>query len=101
MKSLTIVLLIALSTTAAYAQPRSIDARQHNQYQRIDAGRADGSLTPRESRRLDRAVGSTERLENRLAADGYFGRYDRLLVQRRLNTTSAAVYRNRRDGQRW
>jgi hypothetical protein len=101
MKLLAILLITAVGSTAAMAQPRSIDARQHNQYLRIDAGRADGSLTPREARRLDWAVGSTQRLENRLAADGRFGRYERLMVQRRLDATSAAVYRNRRDWQHW
>ena len=64
---------LAAASITAFAQPAhtpGVDARQANQAARIDAGRANGSLSKREARRLEQQQAEIRRYERRAKADG-------------------------------
>jgi hypothetical protein len=78
----------------------SIDAREANQQERIEQGRADGELTRGEARRLERGEQRIERYEARARADGVVTPQERQHLDGMLNRESRDIYRESHDGQR-
>ncbi len=78
----------------------SLDRRLANEQRRIDAGVADGSLTEREARRLQRAEARIRAEEERFKSDGNLTPRERQRVVRDENQLSRQIYRQRHDGQR-
>jgi len=76
------------------------DRRLDNEQRRIDAGVADGSLTEREARHLQRAEDRIRAEEERFKSDGNFTPRERQKVVRDENRLSRQIYRQRHDGQR-
>ena len=84
---------------AASETPR-IDKRQAIQDQRIDQGVTSGSLTPRESAKLRIRQDKIARDEAAAKADGTVTKAERRKLTREQNQASAAIKRQKNDGQR-
>jgi hypothetical protein len=78
----------------------SIDAREANQQERIEQGRADGQLTRGEARRLEQGEQRIDRYEARARADGGVTPQERQHLDGMLNRESRDIYNERHDGQR-
>ena len=96
-------LTIALSSESS-AQGRfkskSINAREHNQAQRIRQGMQSGELTARETGRLAAEQVRIHRQEERFRESGEgFSVRERERLQRELNESSRQIYRQKHDGQ--
>ncbi|TWS97356.1 hypothetical protein [Reyranella sp. CPCC 100927] len=77
-----------------------VDWRERHQQDRIYAGVRDGSLTPREYRRLEWGESRIRGAEARYKADGVVTRGERARLDGMLDRESRAIYRNRHDEQR-
>jgi hypothetical protein len=82
------------STTGA-----GVDAREANQQQRIEQGIKSGTLTPKETQKLERREMSIERQEQRMRArdGGELTAKDRAVLDRRLDNTSRAIYNKKHN----
>ena len=90
----------ALSANAAQAQPAGVNGREQNQRERIHAGVEDGSLTRPEAHHLRSQQVRTERMEQRMRADGGgLGPRERLRLDHRLDRNAANIHHARNDGQ--
>jgi hypothetical protein len=100
--------LLALSATIAFGQtapapaPRhaaAINQRRGEQQRRIGQGVRSGQLTAGETRRLERREVSIGREERHMRAShqGRLNRADRVALNRRLNRTSRAIYRDKHN----
>jgi hypothetical protein len=84
----------------------NINGRERELRMRIEAGVRDGSLTRSEAWQLQRELRGIEALEQRYRNDGYrYGRNgldarERSDLDRRLDSLSQRVYRNRHDDDR-
>jgi hypothetical protein len=104
--------LLALSSTIGFAQtapaapaPRhaaTINQRREFQQHRIAQGVNSGRLTARQTYRLERREASIGREERHMrAADGgHLNHVDRVALNRRLNHTSRAIYRDKHSAAR-
>ena len=103
MKS-TILTLAVLAVAALAAAPggaATIDQRQHRQQRRIAGGLVSGDLTAREAVRLGRWLASIARQEARMRARGSgLNPRERAVLHARLDRASAAIVRQRHDGDR-
>lgn len=101
---ISLAFVIALLPAAALAQdgdhPRSINARQREQQQRIRAGVRSGDLTRREARRLEAEEARIRAREAHARhSGGQFTARERLRIERQLNHSSRDIYRQRHDRQ--
>ncbi len=98
--------LLALTATVAFAQAApapiarpgaAINQRRAHQQQRIAQGIQSGRLNARQGARLERREASIGRQEHRMRTSdqGRLTRTDRVRLNRRLNRTSRAIYRNK------
>lgn len=93
-----------LASAAARAEgvkhPRSINARERRQQERIRRGVRDGELTRREAERLE-AREARIRVEEAYArrSGGGLSARERARLERRLNGSSRAIYRQKHDRQ--
>jgi hypothetical protein len=93
-------LILGAGGLVASGAEAGVNGRQHYQRDRIRAGIQDGSLTRPEVYRLGRSQLYTERLERRMRADdGRLGPCERPRLDRRLDRSSARIWRQRHDGQ--
>lgn len=83
-------------TTAAIAHQDRRDIRQEN---RIQAGKADGSLTPHEANKLQRQQAHIDRVEQKDAADGRVTPREAAHVQTLQNRASRHIYKQKHDAQ--
>jgi len=97
--------LVLIGCGSAFAQvPGSttgagVDAREANQQQRIEQGIKSGTLTPKETQKLERREMSIERQEDRMRArnGGELTAKDRAVLDRRLDNTSRAIYNKKHN----
>ncbi len=101
-----VIVFIAGFSIESYAQRvyqpqrRTIDARQNRQQTRINQGINSGSLNRRETYRLQRQQANIQRAETRYRnSGGRFTYAERRNLQRRLNQSSNAIYRQKHDRQ--
>jgi hypothetical protein len=100
MKSVVLcALLTALCLPQLAAAHRApIQVREARQEARIDAAWRRGELSPQEARRLDARLRHIDRVEWRYRSnDGRLGPYERIDLHRRLDRSSAVIYRQVRD----
>lgn len=96
----TFILALAVPVLAfAQADTPRVDQRAANQQQRIDQGVASGSLTPRESNRLERGQQHVDNMEARARADGVVTRQERVRLQQAQNVESGRIYAQKHDRQ--
>jgi hypothetical protein len=110
MKIHTLIAALALTAGgAAFAQapaaPKDplatpgIDQRQANQEKRIDQGIASGTLTSKETARLDKRETKIEADKLAAKADGKVTAAERRKLKREENRASRAIYRQKHDRQ--
>ncbi len=90
--------LAAISIPALAGTPR-LDAREHNQRDRIVQGVRSGELTRPETRRLIAGERRLHRHERYAKSDGIVTRGERARLQRNANRMSARIYRQKHDLQ--
>jgi hypothetical protein len=94
------IVLVAGFSSESFGQRRSIDSRQTRQQGRIYQGVNSGRLTRAEAYRIQRQQYNIYRTESRYRRSG--GRFtyaERRNIQRRLNTSSRSIYRQKHDRQ--
>ena len=92
-----------IMASAAYAGPASdpgIHARMLNLQKRIWQGVNTGELTPREAGRLEAREARIRQDEVRMKSDGVLTGAERARLNRELNRSSRAIYREKHDAQR-
>jgi len=90
--------LSAFAQTPAPGMPHA-DARDARQEQRIDKGEASGTLTPRESKRLERHQQMMEKREAHMKEDGTVTPKERLRMERMDKHESRDIRREKHDRQ--
>jgi hypothetical protein len=90
--------LAALAAPALAGTPR-LDAREHNQRQRVAQGVRSGELTRPEARRLVRGEVGLHRAERYAKSDGVVTRAERFRLENRADRMSARIYRQKHDAQ--
>lgn len=96
------VSVVAPNAAQAAGCAAPINARQSNQDVRQARGVASGELTLVESARLNAQQNHIERLETRYRRnDGHLGPAERCDLNRRLNSSSKQITRNKHDRQRY
>ncbi len=98
-----IAALIGAGLAAGAAQAQNVDQRHYNQQTRIDQGLRNGSMTPREARRVEFQQHSIDRQEARMRYrdGGRLNGYDRAVLQHREDRASRHIYRAKHNGRRW
>ena len=99
---LTTVFALGLSVAASAQNTNTprVDRREHNQQRRIRQGVRSGELNRREARRLRRQERVTRAQEAAARADGTVTKRERRHLNRRENRTSRRVYRQKHDQQK-
>ncbi len=96
----TIAAALALAfSSAAFAQAGSVQ-RDVNQQNRIEQGTQSGSLTTRETAKLEAGQARDTRAEARAGADGNVSAREQKRVQKKENRQSARIYREKHDAQK-
>ena len=95
----TIFVLGTSIATFAQNTPR-VDRRERHQQRRIRQGVRSGELTHREARRLERQQAVTHAEEGAAKADGKVTKRERRHLNRRENRTSRHIYRQKHDAQK-
>jgi hypothetical protein len=97
-RRLTLAVALAAGAFAACADAAPINTRQARQDARIGAGVAQGQLTRCEARRLNARGNHIEVREQAYRSTAGLQPWERVDLQRRLNSTSADIAEQRRDG---
>jgi hypothetical protein len=82
-----------------FAGTPGLNAREHNQAQRIRQGVASGELTRPETRRLVRGEARLHRHEALAKSDGVVTARERARLQHEANVESRRIYRQKHDAQ--
>jgi hypothetical protein len=85
---------LGIAGLATAAQAQTVDHRHFDQQRRIDHGIRNGSLTPGETRRVERQQASIDHQESRMRYrhDGRLTYRDRAILQHRENNASRHIY---------
>jgi hypothetical protein len=97
-------IVLAMGAGIACAGPiheSLIKKREWRQETRIDQGIANGRLTPREARALDRQQLRIRHMEARMKSDGCLTARERLRLHHELNVASRDIWRLNHNGYRW
>jgi hypothetical protein len=90
---------LGVMASAIPAEAR-VNQRQARQSHRISQGVSNGSLTARETNRLQRREANIARYEAKSRADGHgYTARERARTQRMQNRTSRAIYHQKHDAQ--
>jgi hypothetical protein len=87
------------ATASAATSSQTINQRQHEQQLRIRQGVRSGELTRREAARLEAREAKIRRDERHARADGRITPRERRHLNRELNHTSRRIYRQKHDNQ--
>src|SRR5438552_7302678 len=86
--------------SSASSQRMQADVQRNaNQQSRIEQGVKSGSLTTRETAKLEGGESRIDRAEARAGADGKVSAKEQRRIQRRENRESARIYREKHDAQ--
>jgi hypothetical protein len=97
-KSKLFLVLAALPAIAvAGTRDPGVNARQHNQHDRIAQGVRSGALTKDEAKGLRGAQRAIRQEERRYKSDGVLTRAERKDLQQDLNTASRNIYSEKHD----
>jgi hypothetical protein len=104
-KVLITVIAGAMSLTAQTTTPPpntnspKIDQREVNQQKRIGNGVENGSLTARETSRLEKQEAGINKEESKMKSDGNFTAAERARITRQQNAMSRRIYAQKHDAQ--
>ena len=90
------ITLMVAGTTLAVDQ---VDKREHRQRERIEQGVDNGSLTRHEARKLTREQRHIRRADRRANADGVVTPKEEKRLDRMQNKASRDIYREKHDAQ--
>ena len=90
---------LAVAAVPALAGTPRLDAREHNQRERIAQGIRSGELTRPEARRLVGGEIGLHRAERYAKADGVVTRAERCRLEHRADRLSARIWRQKHDPQ--
>lgn len=93
-----LVMAAQVADAAGTRDPR-VNARQHNQRDRIQQGVRMGELTGREARRLAEGQRDVRQLERAYKSDGILTSRERADLHHEQNQTSRDIYRQKHDAQ--
>ncbi len=103
MKRSLLTFLLAGTFVAAtgFAQEPEVGQRKENQQARIANGVANGSLTPHETRKLEKKEGKINRetRRDRAANGGYLTPHQKAKINRQQNKVSRDIYREKHDAE--
>ena len=94
------VFALGLSIAASAQNTPRVDRREHRQRSRIRHGVRSGELNRREAHRLRRQQAVTRAEEAKAKADGKVTKRERRHLNRRENRTSRHIYRQKHDAQK-
>jgi hypothetical protein len=102
MKSLIVPAILAAFTLPAMAQPSTpmVDQRQATQQQRIDQGVKSGTLTPKETAKLEKGQAKVQKIEDKAKADGKVTPKERTRLAKAQNKQSRKIYKEKHDNQK-
>lgn len=91
---------VATLAVGAFAQTGTpnIDQRQANQQNRIAQGAATGTLSPRETARMEAGQAKVQGMKEAAKADGKVTRAERRAIKKEQNKQSRRIYRQKHDG---
>ena len=91
----------ALLLAAAPVSAQTINQREGDQQGRINQGVASGALTQGETARDERHLNAIDNQTARMRArdDGHLTRFDRSVLNHRLNHDSGRIYRTKHNGR--
>ncbi len=89
-------LVMAFAAQAQTATPR-IDKREDRQEDRIQQGAASGTLTARETQRLETEQARIDRMQNRAAADGQVTQKERAKITAVQNEANRDIRRKKHN----
>jgi ferredoxin-NADP reductase len=98
MKTVALIAAGILAAASASAFAHSNDARQTEQWNIIEQGRNDGSITWREGLKLRRQQAEIARIEAEMKADGRLSRAEKRLLHRRQDQAQNNIVREASDG---
>ena len=98
-RNIALAFVLTAATAPALAGTPRLDAREHNQRQRVAQGIRSGELTRPETRRLIRGEIGLHRHERAARADGVVTRAERLRLERNADRMSGRIYRQKHDLQ--
>ena len=96
---LVVSLAMAASIASAHEATARADRREARQQVRIGRGVAGGTLTPRETRRLERGQMRVRCIERRAKADGDVTRRERVRLERFQDRQSHRIHRLKHNGR--
>jgi hypothetical protein len=82
---------------ASAQREQIVNQRQENQEQRIDEGAKSGALNPNEAKRMEKREQQIQKMENKAMADGTMTGKEFRKIERAQNRTSKAIYRNKHN----
>ena len=97
-RRLTLAAVLAAGAFAASADAAPVNARQARQDARVGAGVAQGQSTRCDARRLNARGNHIEAREQAYRSTAGLQPWERVDLQRRLDSTSADIAEQRRDG---
>lgn len=92
--------MLALPVHSQTQSTPRIDQRQANQAQRIEQGQQSGALNRKEAARLQKGQARVQKVEDKAVADGQVTKKERRKVERAQDRQSQKIYREKRDKQK-
>ncbi len=89
--------ILAATSASAFAYS-STDARQSEQWNKIEQGRNDGSITWREGIKLRRQQAEIARIETEMRADGRLSRQEKRSLHRIQDQAQSTIVHESNDG---
>lgn len=90
----------SLSQAADGVRDPGVNARQHNQHQRVRQGVRSGELTRHETRNLASEQRDIRQLERAYKSDGELTRAERVDLRHEQNQASREIYKQKHDDAR-
>ena len=98
MNRIALIAFAALAASSTIAAAHSNDARQAEQYDLIEQGRRDGSITWSEGIKLRAEQRDIARVEDTMRADGRFTRDEKRALHNLQNGSQTSIAREANDG---
>ncbi len=98
-RNIALAAVLMAITVPALSDTPGLNAREHNQRERIAQGVRSGELTRIETRRLVRGEVQLHRHERRAKSDGVVTGAERIRLDRHADRMSGRIYRQKHDRQ--
>lgn len=89
--------IVAPAPDATQQRENIVNQRQENQEKRIEEGVKSGALNENEAKRMEKREQKIQKMENKAMADGAMTGKEFRKIERAQNRTSKAIYRNKHN----